>query len=208
MVIKILREIYQKSVFVNQVYPVIAYKTNKYNIMEYRIFDETRSFTWISNDVSIIGKTNSDYYERIVNNEKMYLYKDIDNTFFKRFYLEDDDYEKIVNQLKKYMIEIIASDLSSDEIVDNIVNANKESEQIIIYIKAFFYRATEEDICKFIHMENGKINYYSEEEIENIINNIYYIKNEEVKAFFENLAFNSNYSKKIMDVIYSYLCNV
>lgn len=205
MVLKIIRDIYQKSVFINQVYPVIAYRINSDNLKEYRIYDETRSFTWISDSIEIINESNFNYFEKIVNDEKMYLYKDIDASFFTRFYMEGDDFEQVIDKLKIYMIEILSYDLSPEELSDNIVNARKESNQIDILLESYFLKAEETDISKFAFQLSDKLEKFCEAEIRILVNNMCKIKSLEIKDFFEKIMQCGDFSEEIMDVIYNYL---
>lgn len=205
MVLKIIRDIYQKSVFINQVYPVIAYRINSDNLKEYRIYDETRSFTWISDSIEIINESNFNYFEKIVNDEKMYLYKDIDALFFTRFYMEGDDFEQVIDKLKIYMIEILSYDLSPEELSDNIINARKESNQIDILLESYFLKAEETDISKFAFQLSDKLEKFCEAEIRILVNNMCKIKSLEIKDFFEKIMQCGDFSEEIMDVIYNYL---
>lgn len=205
MVIKIKREIYQKSVCINQIYPVIAYRITSDNAKEYRIYDESCSFTWLNNGVEIVNESNSNYFEKIVNDEKMYLYKDIDASFFLRFYREGDDYEQVVEQLKIDMIEILSHDISIRELYDCIMNMFRESNQVEILLKAYFLKAEESDISKLAFQLSDKLEYFTEEEIRILINNMHKIKSVEIKEFFEEIVMCADYSEDIMNVVYSYL---
>lgn len=205
MVLKIIRDIYQRSVFINQVYPVIAYRINSDNVKEYRIYDETRSFTWISDGIEIINESNFNYFEKIVNDEKMYLYKDIDASFFTLFYMEGDDFEQVINKLKIYMIEILSYDLSPRELSDSIVNACKESNQIDVLLESYFLKAEEVDISKFAFQLSDKWEKFCEAEIRILVNNMCKIKSLEIKDFFEEIVQCGDFSEEIIDVIYNYL---
>ncbi|MGN0161101.1 MAG: hypothetical protein ACI4AQ_06920 [Lachnospiraceae bacterium] len=205
MVLKNLRDTYQKSVFINQVYPVIAYRINSDNVKEYRIYDESRSFTWISDGIEIINESNFYYFEKIVNDEKMYLYKDIDDSFFTLFYLEGDDFEQIIDKLKIYMIEILSYDLSPRELSESIINVCKESNQIDVLLESFFLKAEEADISKFAFQLSDKLDKFCEAEIRILVNNMCKIKSLEIKDFFEKIVQCGDYSEEIMDVIYNYL---
>lgn len=205
MILRINQIMKNEAVFAKQIYPVIAYKVDSKQVAQYLIYDEERSFSWISEEAEIIGGNNSDYYEQILHDEKVFLQRSFEPSFFTRFYLQGDDFCQIIDFLESNIIKIFLSDFSAEKLANAIILSETDSEQIRFLLKAFFLKATSEDINDFAEKIVKKTNNFCESDVRILIENLSKIKSVAVKNLFEEISTENKYSDATMTSVWSYL---
>lgn len=183
MILKSKRNVEQEGVSVNQLYPVVECEENiKTGTMKFRIYDDYRSFSWKTIDNFFMKSDLLENYSKNIDVDTIhYKYNELDKEFFYKFYLENEDSRMAVVQLEKVMVNIISDELSEKDIMININELGFNNENIEMQLKAFFKKASKQDIIKFSNNIYNKVIDVNEYLLEIIVDNIKFYREPEIE---------------------------
>lgn len=206
MILKSKRNVEQEGVSVNQLYPVVECEENiKTGTMKFRIYDDYRSFSWKTIDNFFMKSDLLENYSKNIDVDTIhYKYNELDKEFFYKFYLENEDSRMAVVQLEKVMVNIISDELSEKDIMININELGFNNENIEMQLKAFFKKASKQDIIKFSNNIYNKVIDVNEYLLEIIVDNIKFYREPEIENLLMEIYMNVPCSKEILNIIDNY----
>ena len=206
MILKSKRNIEKEGISVNQLYPVIECEENiQTGIMKFRIYDDCRSLSWKTVDNFSVESVLLENYSKYIDADTIhYTYNGLDKELFYQFYLENEDSRIAMTQLEKVMIDIISDELSIKDIMININELGFNNENIEMQLKAFFKKASKQDIVKFSNNMCNKVMDINKYLLEIIVDNIKLYKEPEVENLLMEIYMSASCSKEILNTIDDY----
>ena len=206
MILKSKRNIEKEGISVNQLYPVIECKENiETGIKKFRIYDDCISLSWKTIDnFSIESDSLESYSKDIYVDTIHYTYNALDNDFFYQFYLENEESRIAIVKLEKVIIDIISDELSIKDIMTSINELGFNNENIEMQLKAFFKKASKQDIVNFSNNISNKVMYITKYLLKIIVDNIKLYKEPEVESLLMEIYMNPSCSKEILNIIDNY----
>lgn len=207
MILKSKKNIEREGISVNQLYPVIEYEKNiQTGIKRYMIYDDCRSLSWKTLENFNVESDILDNYTKKRNDDiYSYIYIGIKEDFYTSLYLENDESVYVRKELEKKLIDIISSELSIENIMNTIEEIGFENESIDLLLKAFFKKATKQDIINLAICLYDRITEINTYILEIIVKNIRLYKEPDVENLFIEIYMNACCTEEVLNTISNYL---
>lgn len=208
MIVKSKRNLSDQSIGINTLYPVIAYEKRKESkIAEVQVLDDARSLSWISDEwLYFVSKSLVDYIEINYQGRNIYVHKNFNySDFLLDFYMENENSTKAFFKLQETLIYILVCELTTDEIIQNISEIGYKSDSVDILLKAFFEKATRQEIKEFSDKLYNVVLELDNNILRIIVDNLKFYKEKEIENLFMEIYINLSYSIEITEVISTYL---
>lgn len=206
MILKSKRNIEKEGISVNKLYPVIECKENiETGIKKFRIYDDCRSLSWKTIDNFSIESDFWENYTKDIDTDTIhYIYNSLNKEFFYQLYLENEESRIAIIKLEKVIIDIISDELSIKDIIININELGFNDENIDIQLKAFFKKASKQDIVNFSNNMYNKVIDINKYLLKVIVDNIMLYKEPEVENLLMEIYMSPSCSKEIQNIIDNY----
>lgn len=207
MILKSKKNIEREGISVNQLYPVIEYEKNiQTGIKRYKIYDDCRSLSWKTLENFNVESDILENYTKERNDDiYSYIYIGIKEDFYTSLYLENDESVYVRKELEKKLIDIISSELSIENIMNTIEEIGFENESIDLLLKAFFKKATKQDIINLAICLYDRITEINTYILEIIVKNIRLYKEPDVENLFIEIYMNACCTEEVLNMISNYL---
>jgi len=206
MIIKAKRSMEKQGISHNQLYFVIRYKENiKSGEKIFYIFDDCKTLSWENAEYFSVGTCSLKNYKKEISDDTVcYTYKNLDDSFFSDFYLENDASEKAVIKLENTIVDVIAEELTAKEILKNIDDIGLNGESVEYQLKAFFKICSKEEAVALVNI----LGNYSPEIyaylFEIIVTSIISYKGKEIDSLLSEIFSCPLCSEKLRDIISDY----
>lgn len=206
MILKAKRNKEKEGISVNQLYPVIECKdNNQTGLKKFRIYDDCRSLSWKTIDnFSIESDSLENYSKHIEEDTIHYTYNALEEEFFHQFYLENEKSRIAIVKLEKVIIDIISDELSIKDIMISINELGFNNENIEMQLKAFFKKASKQDIVNFSNNTYNKVMDINKYLLKVIVDNIKLYKEPEVGNLLMEIYMSPSCSKDIINIVDNY----
>ncbi|MBD5136987.1 MAG: hypothetical protein HDT39_13625 [Lachnospiraceae bacterium] len=207
MILRSKRNIEREGISANKLYPVIEYEKNIQSGAErYKIYDDCRSVSWKTlRNFSVESDILDNYTKKRNDDTDSYSYIGIDEDFYTQLYLENEKSGCVREELEKKLIDILSSELSVENIIDNIYELGLKNEGIDMLLFAFFKKATKQDIINlsiYLYERITEMNSYI---LEIIVNNMKLYKESDVENLFVEIYMNASCTEDVLNLINNYL---
>lgn len=182
MIIKSIKNSEKEPISINQLYFVIKYKESKNNSEKmFYIFDDCRTLSWIKADCFSIENDSLKNYEKESDDDMLcFTYSEFNDEFFIDFYMENDLSVNAVNKLEKIIIDVMAEELSSEIIMENLDELGFHMTDIEYQLKAFFKIASKDEVIILVNNLYNKFSSMDEYLYDIIVENIVLYKGTEI----------------------------
>lgn len=207
MILRSKRNIEREGISVNQLYPVIEYEKNLQSGTErYKIYDDCRSVSWKTlGNFSVESDMLDNYTKKRSGDTDSYSYIGIDEDFYTQLYLENEESRCVREKLEKKLIDILSSELSVENIMNNIEELGLKNENIDMLLIAFFKKATKQDIINLSVNLYDRITEMNSYILEIIVNNMKLYKEPDVENLFVEIYMNASCTEEVLNLINKYL---
>lgn len=148
----------------------------------------------------------ADYIEINYQGRNIYVHKNFNySDFLLDFYVENENSTKAFFKLQETLISILVCELTADEIIQNINEIGYKSDSVDILLKAFFEKATRQEIKEFSDKLYNVVLELDNYILRIIVDNLKFYKEKEIENLFMEMYINLSCSIEITEVISTYL---
>ena len=205
----ILKAKYNKNemgISMNHLYPVIGYsKCDKTELTEYCIYDHG-FISWITIDYFIVISDSVKNYTKTLNEDSIkYFYYGIDQKLIDNIYLENEQSTDSIFTLETILSDIIYDEMTINDITNSIIESGFKGDAIEFQLKAFFRKASKNDIINLSKMIFNNISDLDSYIMEMLVENLKKHNEFEVECLLTNIYVSPACSEETRIIIDDYL---